>query len=98
MKRHFSVLNSQLNISRGAKVFWPTKGTGRLTTSQKYLVPWMLKSPLTSVLKDLKLRFRVIAKLVIVICVFCGKIRSKHEMRKKTRKKEAKTKRLSCQN
>ena len=60
----FSVINSHVNISRGGQVFWPTKGTGGLQHHnflifdgkqhpKKNLVPWMLKSPLTSVLKYL---------------------------------------------
>ena len=59
----FSVITSRINISWRAWVFWPTKGTGGLQHHnflifdgkqhpKKYLVPWMLKSPLTSVLKD----------------------------------------------
>ena len=54
----FSVIK---NISCRKWVFWPTKGTGGLQHhnflifdgkqhTKKYLVPWMLKSPLTSVL------------------------------------------------
>ena len=54
--------SSPWNIDTAGQVIWPTKCTGGLqnhnffgfwwkTASYKYLVPWMFKSPLTSVLK-----------------------------------------------
>ena len=47
----FTVITSRINISwKGPVFFSPTKGTG----CQKYLVPWMLKSPLTSILNRLE--------------------------------------------
>ena len=66
LKKGFSVITGCVNISCREQVFLAHQRFIRLTTSWifdfwrktaywKYLVPWMLKSPLTSVLKHFSL-------------------------------------------
>ena len=55
-----SVIISHVNISWREQIVWSTKGTGVLQNQKflifdgkQYLVPWILKSPLTSVLIEI---------------------------------------------
>ena len=60
LEKAFSVITNCVNISWRKRVVWPTKGTGglqyhklifdRKQHPKNIWVPWMLKSPLTSVL------------------------------------------------
>ena len=76
LKKVFSVITGCVNISCREQVFLAHQRFRRLTTSWifdfwrktaywKYLVPWMLKSPLTSVLKN---RYRKGQKKVFSYC------------------------------